>query len=53
MSLRFLFWGYTLFWIILAAYLGLLALRQHSLLRRLERLRSRVEGPAGRDQKRS
>ncbi len=44
MTLRFLFWAYTLIWILLAAYLGFLAVRQHALNRRLERLRARLEG---------
>lgn len=47
MTLRYLFWAYTLIWILIAAYLGLLALRQHALARRLERLRARLEGGSG------
>jgi len=49
MTLHFLFWAYTLFWILLAAYLGILALRQHALAQRLERLRARLESGAGPD----
>ena len=47
MTLQFLFWAYTLIWILLAAYLAILGLRQHALARRLERLRERLEGRAG------
>lgn len=47
MTLRYLFWGYTFIWILLAGYLGLLALRQRSLLRRLERLRAQIERQEG------
>jgi CcmD family protein len=46
-TLRYLFWGYTFIWILLAGYLGLLALRQRSLVRRLERLRARLERREG------
>ena len=49
MTLHFLFWAYSLIWILLAAYIGVLALRQHALARRLERLRARLEGGAGSD----
>jgi len=42
-SLSLLFWAYTLIWILLAGYLGLLGLRQQALSRRLERLRARLE----------
>jgi CcmD family protein len=47
MTLRFLFWAYTLIWILLAGYLGLLALRQHALSKRLERLRARLNAGSG------
>jgi len=47
MSLHFLFWAYTLIWFLLAAYLGILALRQHALRRRIERLRGRLEAGSG------
>lgn len=44
MSLNLLFWAYTLIWILLAGYLGLLGLRQQALTRRVDRLRARLEG---------
>ncbi|MCZ6777519.1 MAG: CcmD family protein [Acidobacteria bacterium] len=42
MSLNLLFWAYTLIWILLAGYLGLLGLRQQALTRRVDRLRARL-----------
>ena len=51
MSLNLLFWAYTLIWILLAGYLGLLGLRQQALTRRIDRLRARLEGQiAGRQE---
>jgi CcmD family protein len=47
LTLRYLFWGYTFIWILLAGYLGLLALRQRTLTRRLERLRAQLERQTG------
>lgn len=49
MTLRFLFWAYSLIWILLALYLGSLTARQHALARRLERLRERLERGIGGD----
>ena len=40
--LRFLTLAYTMVWIILAAYIGMLSLRQRRLERQLRRLRERL-----------
>ena len=44
--LRFLSWAYTSVWLILAAYLFLLSMRQRRLERQLRHLRERL-GPPG------
>jgi CcmD family protein len=41
-GLRFLSGAYTVVWIILAAYLVMLSLRQHRLSRQVRRLRERL-----------
>ena len=51
--LRFLFWAYTVIWIILAAYLLTLSVRLRAVREELGRVRSRVEAsgtpPASRE----
>ena len=41
-GLRFLSGAYTMIWVILAAYLVMLSLRQHRLSRQVRRLRDRL-----------
>ena len=43
--LRFLAWAYTAVWLILAAYLYLLSMRQRRLERQIRVLRDRVSPP--------
>ncbi|HKQ98193.1 MAG TPA: CcmD family protein [Candidatus Polarisedimenticolia bacterium] len=44
--LRFLSWAYTAVWLILAAYLYLLSMRQRRLERQARQLRDRIAPPA-------
>ncbi len=41
-NLEYLFWAYTLIWIVLAAYLLTLSLRLRSLSSQVRRLRARL-----------
>ena len=43
-NLHYLFWAYTLIWIILAAYLLSLSLRLRSISSQLRRLKTRLGG---------
>lgn len=47
--LKFLFWGYTAFWLLLAAYIVTIAVRLRGVRREIERLRDRMSaGPGSR-----
>ena len=41
--LRFLFWGYTAFWLLLAVYVVSVSVRLRGVQRELERMRQRLE----------
>ncbi|HEV8375481.1 MAG TPA: CcmD family protein [Candidatus Polarisedimenticolia bacterium] len=43
-SFHYLFWAYTLIWIVLAGYLLSLSLRLRSIASQLRRLKSRMPG---------
>ena len=43
-NLNYLFWAYTLIWIVLAGYLLSLSIRLRAITSQLRRLKSRVPG---------
>ena len=45
-NFSYLFWGYNVIWIFIAAYIGILMARQRSLRRQIDEIRSRL-GPKG------
>jgi len=45
-NFSYLFWGYSVIWIFIAAYIGILMARQRSLRRQIDEIRSRL-GPKG------
>ena len=43
-NLNYLFWAYTLIWIVLAAYLLSLSIRLRSIASQVRRLKTRLSG---------
>jgi CcmD family protein len=43
-NLAYLFWAYTVIWLFVAVYLGVLMAKQRSLRRQIDEIRSKLEG---------